>query len=104
MFFLFRRKARDATLNVLDLFNEDESDRTARVSPEARSDQNHDHLAGNLVDFYLQQNSLVECSSATVPIKEKKKPKKKKKNNRRRVSIKPSISIDLIHCIILVGL
>ena len=76
---------RDATLNVLDLFNDDESERTARISPETRSDQSYNHLAGNLVDFYLEQNSLVECSTATVPIKEKKKPKKKKKNNRRRV-------------------
>ena len=81
----FRRKARDATLNVLDLFNEDESERTGRISSETRSDQSHNHLEGNLVDFYLEQNSLVECSTATVPIKEKKKPKKKKKNNRRRV-------------------
>ena len=53
------------------------------------------------MEFYLKQNSLVDCSSAQIPIKEKKK---KVKNNRRKVgkqhlSLKPiMLLINLSGC------
>ena len=89
------RKARDVTLNVLDMLfigGEREDPRTGNNS---RINQNRQifpnsfgqtNNGGNLVDTYLEQTSLVDCSSATIPLKAKKKIKKKKRNKTRKVN------------------
>ena len=63
------RDARDATLDVLGLLESDEELPTTTANP---------------VQTFLQDNSIVDCSSATVPLKPQKK--KKKKNKRKSKS------------------
>ena len=88
-----RRQARDATLNVLDLFNGGEKDRSSVIFDQgARRDRTLEYdtyeqsSEDSLVDDYLEKNSLVDCSSATIPLlkQEKKKNRKRKKNTSRK--------------------
>ena len=86
-----RRQARDATLNVLDLFDGGEKDRSSvNFDQGARSTLEYNTYEQSseesLVDDYLEKNSLVDCSSATIPLlkQEKKKNRKRKKNTSRK--------------------
>ena len=88
-----RRQARDATLNVLDLFDGGEKDRSSvNFDQGERSDRTLEYdtyeqsSEDSLVDDYLEKNSLVDCSSATIPLlkQEKKKNRKRKKNTSRK--------------------
>lgn len=88
------RKARDVTLNVLDMLFIEEGRENQRTGNSSRLNQNRQifpnsfgqtNSGGNLVDSYLEQTSLVDCSSATIPLKAKKKIKKKKSNKTRKV-------------------
>ena len=88
-----RRQARDATLNVLDLFDGGEKDRSSvNFDQGARGDRTLEYdtyeqsSEESLVDDYLEKNSLVDCSSATIPLlkQEKKKNRKRKKNTSRK--------------------
>ena len=93
-----RRQARDATLNVLDLFDGDEQDRSSvnfdSVWTGDRRDRTleYDTNEDSLVDDYLEKNSLVDCSSATIPLlkQAKKKNRKKKKNTSRKERLERS--------------
>ena len=88
------RNARDVTLNVLDMLDNDvESSRSGNLSRDSDDRQLFPNSFGNnednLVDSYLEQTSLVDCAAASIPLKEKKivqKKKKKKRNNRRKVN------------------
>lgn len=94
-----RRQARDATLNVLDLFNGGEKDRSSvNFDQGERRDRTLDYDTyeqrsdESLVDDYLEKNSLVDCSSATIPLLEpkKKKTQKSKKNTSRKERLERS--------------
>ena len=95
-----RRQARDATLNVLSLFDGGEKDRS-RIN--FNQGNRRDRTLGpellepsgdnSLVDDYLEKNSLVDCSSATIPLlkrREKKKNRKNKKNTSRKERLERS--------------
>ena len=63
------RDARDATLDLLGLLEEDtENYLTTTASP---------------VETFLQDNSIVNCSSAALPLKIQKRKKKRKKNKKK---------------------
>lgn len=88
-----RRQARDATLNVLDLFDGGEKDRSSvNFDQGERRDRTLDYdnyeqrSDESLVDDYLEKNSLVDCSSATIPLlkPKKKKIRKSKKSTSRK--------------------
>ena len=89
-----RRQARDATLNVLDLFDDGEKDRSSvNFGQGERRDRTLDYdeqsSDGSLVDDYLEKNSLVDCSSATIPLlKQEKKKNRKNKKNKKNTSRK----------------
>ena len=92
-----RRQARDATLNVLDLFDDGEKDRSSvNFGQGERKDRTLEYdeqsSDGSLVDDYLEKNSLVDCSSATIPLlkQEKKKNRKNKKNTSRKERLERS--------------
>ena len=94
-----RRQARDATLNVLDLFDGGEKDRSSvNFDQGTRRDRTLEYdtyelsSEESLVDDYLEKNSLVDCSSATIPLlkQEKKKNRKKKKNTSRKERLERS--------------
>ena len=94
-----RRQARDATLNVLDLFDGGEKDRSSvNFDQGARRDRTLEYdtyeqsSEESLVDDYLEKNSLVDCSSATIPLlkQEKKKNRKNKKNTSRKERLERS--------------
>jgi len=68
------RSTRDATYNVLQLFDEEKDDDNGVITTPSiaqRDDQ-------NLVELYLKENSMVDCSSAKMPLKKQalRKPKK----------------------------
>ena len=95
-----RRQARDATLNVLSLFDGGEKDRSRinfnqgnrrdrTLGPELLEPSGNN----SLVDDYLEKNSLVDCSSATIPLlkrREKKKNREIKKNTSRKERLERS--------------
>ena len=68
------RNVRDATLDVLELLDNDPVQPTPTRSTHP-------------VDSFLQQNSVVDCASATMPLKVQTKKRKKKKKKKSQVSL-----------------
>ena len=82
---------------MLDLFDDGEKDRSSvNFGQGERRDRTLDYdeqsSDGSLVDDYLEKNSLVDCSSATIPLlkQEKKKNRKNKKNTSRKERLERS--------------
>ena len=90
---------------MLDLFDGGEKDRSSvnfdqgeRRDRTLEYDTYEQRSDESLVDDYLEKNSLVDCSSATIPLlkPKKKKTRKSKKNTSRKERLEGSKPLDTL--------